>query len=387
VVREDTERKDMLFAGTFRGVYVSFDGGGNWSALKSNLPVTPITDLTVKGSDLVVATMGRSFWIYDDIGLLRQWNSKPNEAKLFTPEPSILANWGGGMNSNSASGMSDFTGVNPATGMVIYYNLPEVKKGSVLTLEIQDAQGRLVNTYSSKKDSTYVKYEGGPSKKAVLDAKKGLNRFVWSMRHEMLPGAPKVYIEGSFRGHKAIPGTYSLKLSYGDSVLESTSEIKNNPLYDISQEEYVAYDEFMSEAEKNYKEMTKLTNQLYEIQQKLAKVVGQLNQAEQAQLKSDAQTLLKELKAYDATMVQRLSKAYDDVENFENGFTAHYLTAINQTDSSIPKVTNGSRNKMKELNTTWAGHKKTGEELLNNKIPAMNKKLFDSGFGALFATK
>ena len=386
VVREDTERKDMLFAGTFRGVYVSFNGGGTWSALRSNLPVTPITDLTVKDSDLVVATMGRSFWIYDDLGLLRQWDNKPNEAKLFSPEPAILANWWGGMNSNSATGKGDFKGVNPATGMVIYYNLPEVKKGSVLTLEIRDAQGKLVNSYSSKKDSTYVKYEGAPSKKDVLTGKIGLNRFVWNMRHDMLLGAPEVYIEGSFSGHKAIPGTYSLKLSYGDKVLETTAEIKNNPLYEISQEEYMAYDEFMSKAEKSYNEMTQMTNQLYEIQQKLAKVVGQLNASEQAGLKSDAQTLLKELKAFDATMVQRLSKAYDDVENFENGFTAHYLTAINQTDSSIPKVTNGARSKMKELNATWAGHKKTGEELMNNKIPAMNKKLFDSGFGALFAT-
>ena len=387
VVREDTERKDMLFAGTFRGVYVSFNGGGTWSALRSNLPVTPITDLTVKDSDLVVATMGRSFWIYDDLGLLRQWDNNPNEAKLFSPEPTILANWSGGMNLNSATGKGDFKGVNPATGMVIYYDLPEVKKGSVLTLEIRDAQGKVVNSYSSKKDSTYVKYEGAPSKKDVLSAKKGLNRFVWNRRHEMLLGAPKVYIEGSFEGHKAIPGTYSLKLSYGDKVLETTAEIKNNPLYAINQEEYMAYDEFMSKAEKSYNEMTQMTNQLYEIQQKLTKVVGQLNASEQAGLKSDAQTLLKELKAFDATMVQRLSKAYDDVENFENGFTAHYLTAINQTDSSIPKVTNGARNKMKELNTTWAGYKKTGEELMNNKIPAMNKKLFDSGYGALFATK
>ena len=387
VVREDIERKDMLFAGTFRGVYVSFDGGGTWSALRSNLPVTPITDLTVKDSDLVVATMGRSFWIYDDLGLLRQWDPKSNDAKLFTPEPAILANWYGGMNSNSATGTSDFTGVNPATGMVIYYNLPEVKKDEELTLEIRDAKGELVNRYTSKKDSTYVKYEGGPSKKPVLNASKGMNRFVWNMRHDMLLGAPKVYIEGSFRGHKAIPGTYSLKLSYGDAQMETSAEIKNNPLYEISQEEFLAYDEFMSQGEKTYNEMTQMTNQLYEIQQKLTQVVGQLNASEQAQLKSEAQELLKELKAFDAAMVQRLSKAYDDVENFENGFTAHYITTINQTDSSIPKVTNGARNRMKELNTTWEGHKKTGSTLLNTKVPAMNKKLFDSGFGALFATK
>ncbi|MGA9269694.1 MAG: glycosyl hydrolase, partial [Lutimonas sp.] len=333
------------------------------------------------------ATMGRSFWIYDDLGLLRQWDPKSNDAKLFTPEPAILANWYGGMNSNSATGTSDFTGVNPATGMVIYYNLSEVKKDEELTLEIRDAKGELVNRYTSKKDSTYVKYEGGPSKKPVLNANKGMNRFVWNMRHDMLLGAPKVYIEGSFRGHKAIPGTYSLKLSYGDAQMETSAEIKNNPLYEISQEEFLAYDEFMSQGEKTYNEMTQMTNQLYEIQQKLTQVVGQLNASEQAQLKSEAQELLKELKAFDAAMVQRLSKAYDDVENFENGFTAHYITTINQTDSSIPKVTNGARNRMKELNTTWEGHKKTGSTLLNTKVPAMNKKLFDSGFGALFATK
>ena len=387
VVREDTERKDMLFAGTFRGVYVSFDGGGKWSALRSNLPVTPITDLTVKDTDLVVATMGRSFWIYDDLGLLRQWNPNSNEAKLFTPEPAILANWWGGMNSNSAKGTSDFTGVNPATGMVIYYNLPEVKEGQELKLEIRDAQGKLVNSYSSKKDSTYVKYEGAPSKKATLDAKKGLNRFVWNMRHDMLLGAPKVYIEGSFRGHKAIPGTYSLKLTYGDKTWETQAEIRNNPMYDISTEEFAAYEEFMSKAEKSYNEMTLMTNQLYGIQKQLTKVIAQLKSPEQAQLKSETQALLKELKAFDKTMVQRLSKAYDDVENFENGFTAHYITAINQVDSSIPKVTNGARDKMKELNATWAGHKKTGSDLLDTKVPAMNKKLFDSGFGALHAKK
>jgi hypothetical protein len=269
--------------------------------------------------------------------------------------------------------------------MVIYYNLPEVKKGNVLTLEIRDAKGNLVNSYSSKADSTYVKYEGAPSKKSVLSAKKGLNRFVWNMRHEMLLGAPEVYIEGSFRGHKAIPGEYSLKLSYGDAVLETTAEIRNNPLYDISQEEFVAYDDFMAKGENTYNEMTRMTNQLFEIQKKLTKVIGQLNKPEQAQIKAEAQSLLKELKAFDATMVQRLSKAYDDVENFENGFTAHYIAAINQVDSSIPKVTNGARNKMKELNATWAGHKKTGQELLNTKVPAMNKKLFDTGYGALYS--
>ena len=141
----------------------------------------------------------------------------------------------------------------------------------------------------------------------------------------------------------------------------------------------------MSAAEKEYREMTQMTVQAYEIQKQLKMVIAQLNSTEQATLKAEAQGLLKELEAFDKTMVQRLSKAYDDVENFENGFTAHYITAINQVDSSIPKVTNGARDRIKELNANWAGHKKMGSELLNTKVPAMNKKLFDSGIGVLYS--
>jgi hypothetical protein len=387
VVREDPERKDLLVAGTFRGIYVSFDGGGTWSTMKLNLPVTPITDLVIKDGDLVVATMGRSFWIFDDMSLLRQYDAKPGQAKLYAPEKAILANWWGGMNSNSATGEGTLEGVNPATGMVIYYNLPKWDKKDTLVLEIRDASGTLVNRFTSKNDSTYVKYEGSPSKKDVLTVKEGLNRFVWDMRHEMLPGAPKVYIEGSFNGHKAIPGSYNLKLTYGGTVLETPAVIGNNPLYDISQKEYEDYHEFMSKAESTYREMTVMTNRLYEIQARLKEVIGQLNDPAQEALRTEASGLLRELKAFDASMVQRLSKAYDDVENFENGFTAHYLTVINQVDSQIPKVTEGARKRMAELNGEWEGHRKKGKELMESKVPAMNKALFDSGYGALYAKK
>ncbi len=387
VVREDTERKDLLVAGTFRGVYVSFDGGGTWSSMRLNLPVTPITDLVIKEGDLVVATMGRSFWIFDDMSLLRQYQSDSKQAKLYKPEKAILANWSGGMNSNSATGKGDFEGVNPATGMVIYYNLPKLEKKEEVVLEIRNAKGDLVNRFSSKKDSTYVKYEGAPSEKDALTANEGMNRFVWDMRHDMLPGVPKVYIEGSFDGHKAIPGTYSLKLTYRDATLETEALIENNPLYEISQEEYVAYEEFMSQAEKSYREMTTMTNRLYEIRNRLKEVAGQLNDPANASLKSDAASLLKELKAFDDSMVQRLSQAYDDVENFENGFTAHYLTVINQSDSSIPKITEGARKKIAELNSQWEAHRKKGKELMDKKVPEMNKALYDSGFGALYAKK
>jgi hypothetical protein len=143
----------------------------------------------------------------------------------------------------------------------------------------------------------------------------------------------------------------------------------------------------MSKGEKTYREMTEMTNTLYDLQGKLTQVLSQLNAPENAELKKKAGELLAEMKAFDEAMAQRLSKAYDDVENFENGFTAHYLTVINEMNGSIVKITDGARKRVSELNSEWELHKKKGSDILQNKVPAMNKALFDSGFGVLYAKK
>ena len=108
--------------------------------------------------------------------------------------------------------------------------------------------------------------------------RKGLNRFVWDLRHEGLPGSPKVYIEGSYSGRKAVPGTYTLKLTQGNQSLNTQTEIIPNPVHRISQEEYTAYDEFMSLGEANFTEMTRMTNTLYKNQKRLGQLLKRLNE-------------------------------------------------------------------------------------------------------------
>jgi hypothetical protein len=90
------------------------------------------------------------------------------------------------------------------------------------------------------------------------------------------------------------------------------------------------------------------------------------------------------MKAWDEDMVQRKSKAYDDVENFPNKFTANYLFLINATESDIPRVNQPSLDRMRELNAQWSGLKARADEILNRDIPALNKKLFDAGLGAIW---
>ena len=384
VIREDSSRKNLLYTGTQNGLYISWNGGVNWSKLNLNFPVVPITDMKIKGSNLVIATQGRAFWILDDLNLLRQYNFEKYKGKLFQTEKTILANWHSSMNNNSATGTDLLKGVNPASGMVFYYNLPKLQANSEVKLTISDSNGKIVNTFSSFQDSNYIDYEGGPPKNSLLSSKKGINRFVWDMKHSLLKGIPEAYIEGSYKGHKAIPGKYKVNLSYLDKSFEITSQIIKNPISSVSDKDYKSYELFMSETEKIYNEMSIMTNDLHKSENQLNLLMVNLKNSGENELYEKAENLIIELKKWDHIMVQRLSKAYDDVENFENGFTAHYLALINAVDSELPQVTNGAKNKMVELNNKWKEYKNQAINILKPQINQFNVDCQKKGIGALY---
>ena len=253
VVREDTQRKNLLFAGTELGMYISWNGGKIWKPFQLNLPITPISDLKISHNDLTIATMGRSFWVLDDLGLLRQFEGNKTTFKLLTPEDAIIGNWSSQLNysSENFSGADDSEGVNPANGVVFYYYIPDNLKTKELSLEIKDEDGNVVRTISSRANPNYQRYPGGPSPEPILSNKVGLNRFVWDMRHQSLPGIPTAYIEGSYRGHKAMPNLYSASLKQEDKLSEVLFSILPNPLYNITKEEYLETHKFKLITEAN----------------------------------------------------------------------------------------------------------------------------------------
>ncbi|MEM9930976.1 MAG: glycosyl hydrolase, partial [Bacteroidota bacterium] len=129
VVREDEDKKGLLYAGTETGLYASWDEGENWTSLQLNLPVTPITDMIVRHGDLVIATAGRGFWILDDLKLLGNYQPDLDKLHAYQPEETMLLASYSPLNGNSSKfdGMQSFTGVNPASGVVAYYHIPEDK--------------------------------------------------------------------------------------------------------------------------------------------------------------------------------------------------------------------------------------------------------------------
>lgn len=386
VVREDTEVKGLLYAGAETGMYISRNDGASWESFQLNLPLTPITDLKIAHNDLIVATAGRSYWILDDLNVVREMKKTVDKPQLYTPDDAIIGHWYSDMNSNSATGMDPFVGVNPASGLVIYYHLPEgMKEGQSLDLEIRDAQGKLVRRISSKSDPKFIQYAGGPAREPVLTLEKGLNRFVWDLRHQGMPGIPTAYIEGSFRGHKVVPGTYTLHLKSALGESSVSAKVLENPLFETTREHYAEYDTFMLKMESELTEMHQMVNTAMDYQNQLKAFLERIEKDENRKaLKEEGEKLLQAMQAWDEEMVQRKSKAYDDVENFPNKFTANFLFLINQTESQIPKVNQGSKERYAELSQEWAKLKTEGDRLLNNAIPAYNALLKDEGIGLLF---
>lgn len=383
VVREDPLRKDLLYAGTEKGLYLSWNGGKNWKQFQLNLPKTPITDIKIHEGDLIVATSGRAFWILDDLSLLSQYDGSQKGMKLYRPNDALNGSWYSQMNgkTDKFNGMNTLSGVNPANGMVLYYELPKLGDSTILSMNILDASGKKVRSFSSEKDKNYKPHNGGgPRPTPTLSKKEGLNRFVWDMKTPILPGIPGAYIESRFSGHVVPPGTYTIRLKAGQETKSVEGEIVAMPTYKTTAEQYAEYHAFMTDMEQRLTNMHNTVNSLYKVQSQIKTV---LKDIKDETLKAEGKQLLERLDAWDKDMIQRKSQAYDDVENFPNKFTAEYLFLIDATNSTIPRVNQPSKERKAELDAQWSTLNARANTFINTAIPDFNKKLWDAGIGAI----
>jgi photosystem II stability/assembly factor-like uncharacterized protein len=241
-VREDPERKGLLFAGTEKTVYVSFDDGDHWQSLRLNLPATSIRDLVIHQDDLVVGTHGRSFWILDNITPLRQMSQKiaNSEAYLFAPQLAYRMR----RNNNTDTPLPPEVpaGQNPPDGVMLDYWLKSAASGAV-TLEISDSSGKLVRRFSSAdkppalddKELNVPTYWIRPAR--TLSAEAGMHRFVWD-GHDPPPDSLEhdYPISAIYRdtpryplGAAVLPGSYSVRLSVDGKSYTQPLTIRMDP--------------------------------------------------------------------------------------------------------------------------------------------------------------
>ncbi|MEO7086202.1 MAG: glycosyl hydrolase [Gemmatimonadaceae bacterium] len=250
-IREDPVRRALLYAGTETGIYFSVDAGAHWRPLQLNLPRASVRDLTIHGSDLIVATHGRGLWTLDDISSLRQLTDSVRAAgtHLFAPDTAIR--FAGG------SGATETAGQNPPAGVIVDYwfkNAPNPRDS--VTLEFLDANGRVIRHFSSEaphepKDTAYVRARGSrpfeddtlsfvPSD-SVVTARAGVNRFVWDLHYpDTRQVKDVVNDEGSTRGPFLAPGVYSVRLTAGGRALTQPFVVRGDPRVMTMQAEYEA---------------------------------------------------------------------------------------------------------------------------------------------------
>jgi photosystem II stability/assembly factor-like uncharacterized protein len=240
-VREDPVRRRLLYAGTERAVYVSFDDGDYWQSLRLDMPATAVRDLVVHDSDLVVGTHGRGFWILDDIAPIRQVDAGTARAPvmLFRPAGAVRVRWN--KNTDTPLPIDEPAAPNPPDGAIVDYYLKDASATPV-TLDVLDAAGRVVRHFSSA-DSPEPVDSGAniplwwvrPS--PALSAGAGAHRFVWDLRGGPLATSQHEYPIAAVyrntprepRGPWVLPGTYTLKLTVGGKVYTQPLVVRMDP--------------------------------------------------------------------------------------------------------------------------------------------------------------
>ena len=233
-IREDTQQKGLLFAGTELGIYVSFDDGDHWQPLQLNLPVASVRDITIHGDDLIVATHGRAFWILDDITPLRQIAAQPQGANVLLYQPATAIRIDNDVFLGSPLPPEEPAAKNPPDGAVLDYYLKSPAKR--VTLEIYDSSRQLVRRYASGgKEQTYPPLPIAPRwlpKPVVLENGAGMHRFVWDLRWSS-SGSPEEIEEdegyGAPRGPRVTPGIYQLRLTIDGDILMQNLKIEIDP--------------------------------------------------------------------------------------------------------------------------------------------------------------
>jgi photosystem II stability/assembly factor-like uncharacterized protein len=381
-VREDPERKGLLFAGTEKGLYVSFDEGAKWESLRLNLPATSVRDLIITNDDLVGATHGRGFWILDNITPLRQFNSNQHENLLFKPQTALRVRTN--VNTDTPLPPDEPAGENPPDGAMIDYFLAKDATGPV-TIEIKDNKGASVRKYSSadvpvKPDPKRLKipaYWIRPPQS--LSTKAGIHRFLWEMHYTPVPNVqPDFPISATYRN--TAPTPTSPWVSPGDYAIVLTVDGRS-----FTQPLTVQMDPRVKTSAADLQEQFDLSWQLYQLRLTLGPVGKKFDDINEQLTKLKARAaerpdVTEKLEAFVQALTQfgpphprpgappsvfvleSTERLFNEIQGADAAPTAAVKAAVADV-----------REKVGPLMQAW-------RKLLDSDLPALNQQLKQAGF-------
>jgi photosystem II stability/assembly factor-like uncharacterized protein len=362
-IEEDTKRKGLLWVGTETGIYVSFDDGGLWQSFSLELPVTPVHGITVKNDDLVIATHGRSFYVMDNINVLRQvdHDSASNPVVLFKP----------GDATRSVS-----------RGVTVDYYLKQA--ADKVTLEFLDAQGNPIRSFtgegqtaetSTSPEAGNDEEEDGPSRRppARVQTKQGLNRFVWDTRYADARTFPGLIMwAGTTRGPAAPPGHYQVRLTAAGQTKTQPFTIVRNPLGAATDSDLQEQFRLAKQINERVTAANEAVLRLRSIKEQIGNRLTKLNDAK---LKATGDTLTAKLTDIEGEIYQYRNRSNQDPLNFPIRLNNKLAALQSIVESGDYKPTDQSYAVFKELAAGLEKQLGRVDTVIETDVGAFNKQI------------
>jgi photosystem II stability/assembly factor-like uncharacterized protein len=388
VVREDTQRKGLLFAGTELAVYVSFNDGDSWESLRLNMPATSVRDLIIKDDDVAVGTHGRGFWILDNITPLRQLRRPQNETVLFKPQPALRVRFS--LNTDTPIPPDEPLGENPPDGAMLDYFLAEDASSPVM-LEIKDSEGQLVRRYSSSdapvvpnmKELKIPGYWVRPQQ--PLSSQRGLHRFLWDLHYSPLPDVDPDYpMAAAYRNTPAkatspwaMPGNYSVALTVKGKTYTQALTVKMDPRVKASNAELLEQFDLSRQLYQLRLTLEPIGKSFDAINEKLSKLKEQVPEGAIAQNVDAFEKQLKELGPPDPRpgappalyVLEATRSLFDDIEGFDAAPTAKVKAAVADLQTQA-----------RSMSDRWS-------KIISQDLPALNTQLKAAGLAEINAAQ
>ena len=316
VLRADPKKEGLLYAGTESGMYISFDDGRSWNSFQINLPLVPITDLTIKNDNLIAATQGRSIWMIDDLTPLHQLN-KSNHNKdfhLFKPIDSYR------MGNPSWRGPSTTQGENHHNGVEVFFNIDKsfTDNNSDISLEFLDENQNTIKKFSLNNEDSPLK----------LDGEK--NSFIWNMRHDDAEGFDGLIMwAAGLTGPKSYPGTYYVKLNVGESSMMESFKILKDERSLSTNEDLREQFEFLIEVRDKVTEIHKTIKQIRSTRDQLHSLSDKLSEKHE-EISNSIENVITKITKIEENLYQTKNRSGQDPLNFPirlNNKLAH-LTSV-----------------------------------------------------------
>lgn len=382
VVRQDPKDRNLLFAGTETGVFVSWNDGAKWQPLKLNLPAVPIHDLVIKDDDLVLATHGRSFWVLDDIEPLRQMSQQVATADVFFYKPgeSFRGRGGRGFFGGGGGGGNPTVGVNPPGPVVLEYFLKTAPKpNEEVKLDILDQQGKVIRKYSSKPPATARRGEQEeesfrPAPNNRLPAKEGLNLFTWDLRTEAPANVPGLSQWGGRpSGATVPPGAYQARLTVAGKEYTVPIDVKADPRLKINSDDYMKQYDLESKINQSVDAANRAVNQMRDVLDQLKAFKDRYKDNAQAkEVIAQGDALEKKITPVEEEIVQDKSHASEDPLNFPIRVNNKLLLLSETVSSAEGAPTQQSYEVYDELNKQLEASLAKWKEIQSSDVAAFN---------------